>query len=690
MRRLHVTRAAIATIGALCMLLAALYIAGPLPTLHADLTSTGDVDPAVSIWTSSTTGYVGKTSDGTVTVDSGCDLNSRLGYIGYDSGSTGVVTVDGGGSTWTNSHNRRVGSEGNGTLNISNGGAVSNGFGYIGHDTGSTGVVTVDGGGSTWNNGHVLYVGRHGNGTLNITNGGAVTVGGTTYVAYNAGSTGTIDFGGGGTLTTQSLWAAPTHLTGTGTIHTRGLVSDFDLVFDSAHGSSHAFTLAGQPGQNITVNLNLSDPNNVDELGIGYQGNGSLSIRDGVVVNSLKGYIGYKFGSTGVVTVDGTGSTWNNSSNLFVGFHGNGTLNITNVGTVNSGYGSGYCYIGYSGSTGVVTVDGTGSTWTNGSGIDVGNSGDGTLNITGGGTVSAGYESHIGDNSGSVGVVTVDGTGSTWTIGRDLHVGRDGDGTLNITGGGAVTVTETCRINSQSLLAIDVGNGSALAINGRKVHFGGWISNKGTVRVMAGAGPTAGDAYSPISADRWYGDGAYQALGGAWDADNHVFTVSEVESGASGTPVAVDLADKQRVLIDDGGTGWSLGVSFAAKESATPLDFTATAISGDILEELMESGQVVLGGWELEAIGGYTTGDPAYLSFDVGEGFSRLDLHPWHYDGTEWTEFDAMDLTYDGQYASFTVTGFSGYAVTAVPEPGMLVSLLIGAATLAIFARRRG
>ena len=49
----------------------------------------------------------------------------------------------------------------------------------------------------------------------------------------------------------------------------------------------------------------------------------------------------------------------------------------------------------------------------------------------------------------------------------------------------------------------------------------------------------------------------------------------------------------------------------------------------------------------------------------------------WHYSGTTWTQFSSNDLTYDGTYASFTVTGFSGYAVT-VPEPSTLALLVAG------------
>jgi hypothetical protein len=56
----------------------------------------------------------------------------------------------------------------------------------------------------------------------------------------------------------------------------------------------------------------------------------------------------------------------------------------------------------------------------------------------------------------------------------------------------------------------------------------------------------------------------------------------------------------------------------------------------------------------------------------------------WRYDGTDWNPYDAMDLTYDGTYGSFTVTGFSGYAVTLVPEPATLALLLLALGALAL------
>ena len=60
----------------------------------------------------------------------------------------------------------------------------------------------------------------------------------------------------------------------------------------------------------------------------------------------------------------------------------------------------------------------------------------------------------------------------------------------------------------------------------------------------------------------------------------------------------------------------------------------------------------------------------------------------WHYDGQSWASYAASDLIYAGNgIASFTVSGFSGYAVTGVPEPATLALLVVGSAAL-IFRRK--
>jgi len=92
-------------------------------TARAAVVPLGNVIPAIPPnWTDTTTGYVGYNSGGTLTVDSASHLLSQDGYIGFLSGSKGLVTVSGSGSKWTNGGDLIVGSEGKGTLNMTDGG----------------------------------------------------------------------------------------------------------------------------------------------------------------------------------------------------------------------------------------------------------------------------------------------------------------------------------------------------------------------------------------------------------------------------------------------------------------------------------------------------------------------------------------------------------------------------------------
>jgi T5SS/PEP-CTERM-associated repeat protein len=700
--------------------------------------STGEitVSGAGSTWTNGDGFYIGYHGGGTLSIDHGGSVsNSGYSYIGNYSGSTGTVTVDGAGSTWNNTYDLSVGCNGNGKLSITNGGSVSNStYGFIGRNSGSTGAVMVDGASSTWTNNSYLYVGNDGSGTLSITNGGKVSVAEATIVALGEDATGLIDFGaGGGTLNTRALFASPTQLKGTGTINTCGLVSDIDLIFGSNDALKQTITL-NQSGQNVKVDLDMTGGTGVNgSLGAGFLGIGSLTIKNGVAVNSDIGRLGYHSDSVGVVTVSGTGSTWNNNNDtfgVFVGFRGVGKLSITDGGKVSGqntylgeeqgstgvitvdGIGStlagkGALYVGVSGngtlkitgggtvsdvngiicldsgSTGAATVDGIGSTWINSGYFQVGRSGSGTLSITNGGAVKSTGNAYSGRFSGSKGLVTVDGIGSTWTTAGNLFIGSEGSGTLRITNGGSVTASGTVSINSASLMAIDIGRGSSLTANA--------IVNNGVVYMTVGAGVVSG-IYSPITAATWDSTGSWQAIGGKWI--NHQFIVSDAATGSSGSSVKIDLASTQRVSVTDPLTGNSLVANFLATTGSA--SFTATAITDEtILNALKTTADVdesFLSGW-LFSTDGYTVSptNPVYLSLLVGSGYSLDNLALWHYDDDTlaWSKYITTDLSYDGTYANFTVTGFSGYALIAVPEPGALVLLAAGLLGLLAYAWRK-
>ncbi len=588
-------------------------------------------------------------------------LFAAMGFIFSISTARAAITADGNvepttdPNTWTSSTDCRIGDIADGSLIVDGDSDLKSHGGDIGVSGAAKGVVTVSGSGSTWTTNY-LNVGLFSNGLLNIKDGGAVSNNSVCEIGYGPGQvkgTVTVD-GNGSSFTTGQLW-----------------------VGDQGSGT----------------------------LSITHRGNVTSS---GCTIGRSGGFLTYP-AATGVITVDGYGSQWTVTGTGFdmgitVGSAGNGILNITHGGTVSShmdyiGNGSSLDPIQPILGIGVVTVDGVLSKWTD-SFLYVGNYGRGTLNITNGASVTTTYLSYIGYEDGSKGTVLVDGY-SRWTNGA-LHIGGQGNnlltkgqGALSITGGGYVKAT-SLYIETNSILSIDVGENSWLNVSGET----GIISNYGTIRVIAGANAIAGKNYYPISATgwTWNTEGKYQAIGGTWWRSPlyERFTASSVVTAASGEEVTLNLYNQQRMLATDskvGGTGWTVGASFLASDVSKSLKVTASVIDQIALTSLEKclagTNDIVLGGWTFTTDTGYTAGDPAYLSFLVGDSYSRDDLRVWHLVGTTWSQYDAADLTCNDGYASFTVTGFSGYAITAVPEPGMITLLAVAGIALAAFARRK-
>jgi len=154
-------------------------------------------------------------------------------------------------------------------------------------------------------------------------------------------------------------------------------------------------------------------------------------------------------GNAGTVTVDGAGSQLSVAGGVaLAGGSGPGTgeLVVANGGLVS------------------ISED-----------LQVGTVGHGDLTITGGGNLSSGisaggYTTSIGTMAGSSGAVTVDGAGSTWTTSDHLLVGEAGAGSLAITHGGAVSASSVIvatNVGSTGTVTVDGGtlNTAALTIN---------------------------------------------------------------------------------------------------------------------------------------------------------------------------------------------------------------------------------
>jgi hypothetical protein len=186
-----------------------------------------------------------------------------------------------------------------------------------------------------------------------------------------------------------------------------------------------------------------------------------------------------------------------------------------------------------------------------------------------------------------------------------------------------------------------------------------------------------------------------EGVGGTLNTTTHVFTASAVLAGTAGSALAFDRAAIQRVLVSDNGighTGWPVGASFLQTTSSSTMTFTASTIDSATLAALQSSlgvDEAVACGWNFST-SGYTASSstPVYLSFNIGSGRPLDSIEIWYYNGSAWSQYVPYDLTYDGTYASFTATNFSGYAVV-VPEPDMFALLAVTWAGMVAHAWRR-
>jgi len=238
--------------------------------------------------------------------------------------------------------------------------------------------------------------------------------------------------------------------------------------------------------------------------------------------------VGIGSGSVGTVTIDG--STAKIGASFVVGDSGSGAMTVLNGSVVSSGTShppptagpvSGFLTTTDSigagtDSAGLVTVTGPGSTLTSYNPLVVGGEtpaiipfyldnyafdatsffqGHGTLVIADGGTVESGVgvhadpnfvnTSYLGGTPLSVGVVTVTDPGSSWMVGGSLVVGGLGQGTLNITNGGLVSVANGVTIaedaTATGTLNIGAAAGNAPAapgtLNTSTVTFGAGVAD---------------------------------------------------------------------------------------------------------------------------------------------------------------------------------------------------------------------
>ena len=142
-----------------------------------------------------------------------------------------------------------------------------------------------------------------------------------------------------------------------------------------------------------------------------------------------------------------------NGTRLSVAENGIGTLVLSAAGTVRLTSPAANVIVGGGGSGGGTAnlfVDGVGSLLDLSGELAVGGNASGHVMITNGGRINSGYVDS-GSTTASLSVISVDGIGSTWNVIGNWYLGGSdtqggGTGTLSISGGGTVAVTDKMKV----------------------------------------------------------------------------------------------------------------------------------------------------------------------------------------------------------------------------------------------------
>ena len=182
-------------------------------------------------------------------------------------------------------------------------------------------------------------------------------------------------------------------------------------------------------------------------------GNNSLGIMEigggtGLSQNT-DALVGVNADAIGYVTLSGINSNWlltANSSDMTIGSAGLGTVSLENFARVEV---RGDTTLGLS-ATGVgeINIDGVGTIW-DADTVDVGVSGRGSVNITGGGRLAS-DSSILGESSLGEGRVVIAHVLSQWRVDGGVTVGSAGRGTISLFDGGSLNTTSASTVGSES------------------------------------------------------------------------------------------------------------------------------------------------------------------------------------------------------------------------------------------------
>ncbi|MBV9783115.1 MAG: Hint domain-containing protein, partial [Acidisphaera sp.] len=370
-------------------------------------------------------------------------------------------------------------------------------------------------------------------GVATVSDGGIWNIGSILLVGYDTGSTALLSIGAGGTVNVNNP-------------------STLDSV---------SVVIADQAGTNGTISVGGAGATldaGVNTFVIGQYGDGTLTISNGGAVTAntdtpssdAAAIVGHEAGSTGVVTVSGTGSIFKVLQQFDVGSYGTGDVTVSNGGSLVTGNGTGGLILGFEQGTGTGFLTVNGGNVTNSGRFQVGGYGSGAMLIENGGTVTTSRASPsfsspgaaIGDRTtGGAASVTVTGTGSTWNLANGpLVVSYGPASSLAIQAGGTVTANEVDVAAVANAIGTVTADGS-----GSRLSMRNDLSIAGNPAAAGGTGDVA------VTNSAFVGAPLLYMWSGATLSDDATGTV---EIGSLGGAAAGDITVDPGVVATGAGT----------------------------------------------------------------------------------------------------------------------------------------
>lgn len=209
-------------------------------------------------------------------------------------------------------------------------------------------------------------------------------------------------------------------------------------------------------------------------------------------------------------------------------------------------------------------------------GLVVGDAGQAEMHVLGNSQVTLGsFNTIVGDEVGSNGLIEIDGTATHVTSGGDFTIGRLGTGTLNVTGGADADAV-SLRIGSQagSFGNVDVkGAGSAMTLSGGFAVGGTFVAASGGS--LANLGITDGGRVTTdlAAASTVWGGGILElARGGVLELNGRLDLRGFLSIGEGSTTGSGEIAPL--------GSAQIIGYGTLANRFASPVDTTARILAG--------------------------------------------------------------------------------------------------------------